>query len=181
MWDVEESDLKTFPVYHAAALLDGLAWLESLQRVEGVEAIFDDGTRTWSMAPRVCGRYFGFLLGQDGSPLLTALHPGLNRNCPPDPSPAPDKASVILPLAWFAIVPWKARWAYDDFWKMHSIILESGPFHGEPGEVIEGFSLVLTVASNVYKKMNGVGDLRDIRTAVGNMQQIFVLGNHLRA
>ena len=180
MWDIEATDHAQWPVYHAAALLDGLSWLRSLQRVEGVESLFEDGHNTWTIAPRICGRYFALMLAESGEPLLTAMHQKLENQCPPQVQPVPDRVTARLPLAWFAIVPWKARWIEQDgTWNMRALLLDSGPFFAQ-GQSLPSFSMMLPVATPVHRRMPADQDLAHMRTAVGNPRQIYILGNHIR-
>ncbi len=179
MWDVELTDHKKWPAYHVSALMDGLSWLQSLQRVEGVENIFEDGHNDWFLAPRLCGRYFALLLTDSGEYLLTALHQKTLSNYTPEKESQPNRETAKIPLAWFAVTPWKAQWVESDgVFGLSSLHLNSGPFYFE-SQSIPAFSLVLPVASIVHKRMPH-HDLSEMRTAVGNLRQIQILGNHIR-
>ncbi len=174
MWSIEQCKDVHWPIYHAAAMMDAILWLESLQRVEGYDAVQEDGSRHWRFSSRIAGRYFGLIEVESGDLFFTGIHPEWMHKAKKEEKELEGWLSS-LPLSWFAILPWKAKWIpsgsplYPSF-----LSLRSGGFSFDSHRIGD-FTLEIPVANLVIKRMKEKS-LLNIRAGVGNARQILLSG-----
>ncbi len=178
MWSIEQCEDVHWPIYHAAAMMDAISWLESLQRVEGYDAVQEDGSRRWRFSSRIAGRYFGLIEVESGDLFFAGIHPEWMRKAKEEEKELEEWLSS-LPLSWLAIIPWKVKWIssgnplYPSF-----LSLRSGEFSLDSRR-IEDFTLEIPVANLVMRRMKEQS-ISDIRAGVGNARQILLSGFHFQ-
>ncbi|MEY2341543.1 hypothetical protein AB4090_05455 [Acidithiobacillus sp. IBUN Pt1247-S3] len=175
MFSIERIPETQWPIFHTAALVDGQSWLQSLQRVEGVDVVQEDGRGHWRLSPRIGSRYFGVMESTEGETLWAAQHPEWIPEDAESEETRLEPWAASLPLSWFALIPWKAQWLEArrplSFLRL---ALEAVPLsdHRSPR-----FSLEIPVARSVFEHLRNT-PLQEIRSAVGNPLQVPLLGFH---
>lgn len=177
MFSVDQIPDAQWPLFHTGALLDAQAWLQSLQRVEGADAVQEDGHSRWRLSPRIGARYFGVLEMDTGEKVWLAQHPEWMEEYREGKGEKLEVWMAALPLSWFALTPWKARWILPAAaLQFPRLALQAIPVNDKRSPQ---FTVEIPVARQVYDYLQS-SPISSIRTAIGNPVQIPLMGFHFQ-